>query len=83
MFEVHIGRLREWADRLDDTGTALAQPPGLVAGPSGWATAATLSTWESALVTLLHAVGEQTVHTGGSVRSCAVNYRSADDRLRA
>jgi hypothetical protein len=77
-FEVHIGRLRQWADRLDDTGTALAQPPGLVAGPAGWAAAATLSTCESALVGLLHALGEQTVHTGQSVQACAANYRAAD-----
>ncbi|NUR70973.1 MAG: hypothetical protein HOU81_09140 [Hamadaea sp.] len=76
-FEVHIGRLGQWSDRLDDTGTALAQPK-LVAAPAGWAAAAALSTWETALVGLLRAIGEQTVHTGDSVRACAAGYRSAD-----
>ncbi|NUO57221.1 MAG: hypothetical protein HOV71_03480 [Hamadaea sp.] len=76
-FEVHIGRLGRWSDRLDDTGSALTQAR-LVAAPAGWAATAALSAWEDTLVGLLRAVGERTVHAGESVRACAAGYRAAD-----
>jgi hypothetical protein len=81
-FVVHISQLHQWGGRLGDTGAELAAAvPGLAASPPGWATAAALSAWESALLTLLQALGAQADHTGAALRACAANYAEADRPL--